>query len=854
MIECKTHGEEYEKELTKMLKDGGQLFSYWQQDRNAEYLCLYTSKFNTNSIEFKSSIVKIENEFRSLGDVKEVHNRWNKQFLYSGIFEDDISAYGVQLNPLKRKDLKPLREEDGSRIYNQFLEILRHNVVSDKGNAFNKIFNLFLCKILDEDKQDDAILDFQWIEGQDNEEILLGRLNGLYKQGMADYLHKEITDYSVEDIDTNQIDSSVERIIKELRLYKNQEFAFVDVYNKESFLENAQIVIEVIKLLQGWQIRYAQKQQFLGEFFELLLNTGFKQESGQYFTPVPLVRFILGSLPITEIIQKKLNENERDFLPHVIDFACGSGHFLTEMMDVLQGEIEKIDSSNMTPAQNARWKGYKADEFGWAKNFIYGIERDYRLAKTAKLACFLNGDGEAEIIHASGLEPFGNKAYIGILNSNSAKKDNNKFDILVANPPYAVSGFKSTVKEGEKSFDLYKEISDKSKDIEILFIERMKQLVKPSGIVGIILPQSLFGNKEFEESRRIILENFELNAIVLLGGNAFMAASINTAILFLRKRAMPISLNSKEDYNKLCSRDKQVVLVKSGEKNVEKNFLGYEFSNRRGSEGINLKKSTILLDETNLLSSQKINSYILRGMQNEHIHNVDETLRNHVFLRNLSKFFVWDDDNFSNRMVFEKVKLIYDSEENLVSLESVVESIESGKRPTGGVSFISEGAISIGGEHIDEESGEITLEEVKHIPLDFYTGMSSGHIKLGDIVVCKDGATTGKCAYVDEENFSENMAANEHVFVVRSKEEEIEQKYLFYFMFSTFFRKQVENLAYNKKAQPGLNRDHIKRIQVLRLEKKHQQEFVNSVENSEGRGRKNIDREFQNLGLNLEIN
>ena len=381
----------------------------------------------------------------------------------------------------------------------------------------------------------------------------------------------------------------------------------------------------------------------------------------------------------------------------------------------------------------------------------------------------------------------------------------------------------------------------------------MKQLVKPSGIVGIILPQSLFGNKEFEESRRIILENFELNAIVLLGGNAFMAASINTAILFLRKRAMPISLNSKEDYNKLCSRDKQVVLVKSGEKNVEKNFLGYEFSNRRGSEGINLKESTILLDETNLLSSQKINSYILRGMQNEPIHNVDETLRNHVFLRNLSKFFIWDDDNFSNRMVFEKVKLIYDSEENLVSLESVVESIESGKRPTGGVSFISEGAISIGGEHIDEESGEITLEEVKHIPLDFYTGMSSGHIKLGDILVCKDGATTGKCAYVDEENFSENMAANEHVLVVRSKEEEIGQKYLFYFMFSKFFRKQVENLAYNKKAQPGLNRDHIKRIQVLRLEKKHQQEFVNSVENSEGKGRKNIDREFQNWGLNLEI-
>ncbi len=36
MIECKTWGEEYEKEKKKMQRDGGQLFSYYQQDKAAQ--------------------------------------------------------------------------------------------------------------------------------------------------------------------------------------------------------------------------------------------------------------------------------------------------------------------------------------------------------------------------------------------------------------------------------------------------------------------------------------------------------------------------------------------------------------------------------------------------------------------------------------------------------------------------------------------------------------------------------------------------------------------------------------------------------------------------------------------------
>ena len=849
MIECKTYGDEYQNERKKMLKSGGQLFSYWQQDRNAEYLCLYTSEFDSSQIKFENSIVKIEDEFRTLGDTKEVHDRWNKQFSHNGIFDDDIYPYDVRIKPLQRKDLKPLGKEDGKTIYNQFAEILRHNVVSDKGNAYNKIFNLFLCKILDEDKTGDEELEFQWIEGKDDEESLLGRLNDLYKEGMHKFLSKEITDYGPDDIKDIEVTETTLRIINELRLYKNQEFAFVDVFNKDSFLENAKIVIEIVKLLQGWKLRYTHKQQFLGEFFELLLNTGFKQESGQYFTPVPLVRFIIHSLPIQEIIDDKINSGDADFLPYVIDFACGSGHFLTEIMDFFQYKINNIDDSELRPTQRSRLAAYKSDQFGWASDFIYGIERDYRLVKTSKLACFLHGDGEARIVHASGIDPFSSKDYVGRLRSKET--DSEQFDVLVANPPYSISGFLSTVKEGHKTFDLYGKISDKSKDIELLFIERMKQLLKPGGLAGIILPKSILSNDgNYEEARKVIFENFEVRTIVVLSSKAFMATDVNTVIFFLKKRTQKVILQSKQDYIQMAQ-GKSLIVVKSGEKDQEKRFLGYEFSTRRGSEGIKLNESS-LLDESNLLSPKKANSYILRSMNSEEIGSIDESLRGHVSLRQMRDLFDWDNDIFSNKIFLGEGELA--SEVKLSSLHDVLEQpIESGGRPIGGISGIHEGFLSLGGGHIGED-GLLNLEKRKYIPCEFYHAMNSGHIKSGDILVCKDGARTGKCAYVYELP-EEHVAVNDHVFILRSKNC-ILQKFLFLFMRSSFFEKQVKDLAYNKKAQPGLNKKHIKKIQIphpdIEIQKKIIESFPQSASGEWITNRQKINLEFEKLGLMWE--
>ena len=145
MIECKTWGEEYKKEQKRMLNYGGQLFSYYIQDKSAEYLCLYTSKLINEKIEYKNAIVKVDKIWNELNNQKEIYDYWNKNFYDNGIFEEWVNCYDFENKSLRRGQLKELSQDDSGRIFNQFAEILRHNAVSDKPNAFNKILNLFIC-------------------------------------------------------------------------------------------------------------------------------------------------------------------------------------------------------------------------------------------------------------------------------------------------------------------------------------------------------------------------------------------------------------------------------------------------------------------------------------------------------------------------------------------------------------------------------------------------------------------------------------------------------------------------------------------------------------------------------------
>lgn len=553
IIECKTWGKEYEKELDNMRSNGGQLFSYYQQDKNARYLCLYTSREHNREIEMANALIKVEDSkeeklkqqetekiitYEQAKNIKEMLEVWKHKtkgkqtFLNSGLFEPEIEPYNPGYIPLKISDLKDFGKDDKGKVFNQFEEILRHNNISDRSNAFNRIISLILAKIVDENKGEDAITDFQIKEGIDDAETLLERLQSLYSKAMRDYLDEEVIDYKLEDIEAQIANfprqtakETLYRIYKELKFYQNNEFAFKEVYNKKLFEENAKVLEEVVRLFQKYRFKYDQKAQFLGDFFELMLESGYKQSEGQFFTPTPIARFIISSIPLKSIVQEKLRKGDKLFLPKVIDFACGSGHFLTEAIAEISDIVKSIEETDIKDEKSlAELKRYKED-MRWASEYIFGIEKDYRLARTSQVACFMHGDGDANIIFGDGLEKHSRLAKDGT------------FDVLVANPPYTIKDFKKHLNVNPHDFELWEHVTPDSDDIEVFFIERMKQLLRPGGMAGIILPSSILSNAgAYTKAREIILKNFEIKAIVEFGGNTFGATNTNTVTLFLKKR------------------------------------------------------------------------------------------------------------------------------------------------------------------------------------------------------------------------------------------------------------------------------------------------------------------------------
>ncbi len=553
IIECKTWGKEYEKELDNMKSNGGQLFSYYQQDKNTRYLCLYASREHSGKIEKANALIKVEDsteekvnqqetekiitydQAKTIKEMLEVwkHKTKGKQtFLNSGLFEPEIEPYNPGYIPIKISDLKDFGKDDKGKVFNQFEEILRHNNISDRSNAFNRIISLILAKIVDENKGEEAITDFQIKEGIDDAETLLERLQSLYSKAMRDYLDEEVIDYKLEDIEAQIANfprqtakETLYRIYKELKFYQNNEFAFKEVYNKKLFEENAKVLEEVVRLFQKYRFKYDQKAQFLGDFFELMLESGYKQSEGQFFTPTPIARFIISSIPLKSIVQEKLKKGDKLFLPKVIDFACGSGHFLTEAIEEIADLIKAMDESEIEDEKSiTELKRYKED-MRWAGEYIFGLEKDYRLARTSQVACFMHGDGDANIIFGDGLEKHPRLAKDGTL------------DVLIANPPYTIKDFKKHLNVNPHDFELWEHVTPDSDDIEVFFIERMKQLLRPGGMAGIILPSSILSNAgAYTKAREIILKHFEIKAIVEFGGNTFGATSTNTVTLFLKKR------------------------------------------------------------------------------------------------------------------------------------------------------------------------------------------------------------------------------------------------------------------------------------------------------------------------------
>ncbi|EAL8767767.1 restriction endonuclease, partial [Campylobacter coli] len=538
IIECKTtdsKNSEFIKEWNRMQEDGGQLFSYFQQEKGVKYLCLYTSDFS-DKLEYKNYIIQaydneeylkekeLQNSYKKSNNNIELFKTWKEsyelQYFKQGIFEANVNAYKILEITPTFDNLKELKEEGK---YHEFAKILRKHNISGKENAFDKLVNIFLCKIYDETFNKNNLKFGYFGVMADTYANMQDRLMWLYKEAMKEFLGEKITFVSNEDIEKDfkqlkikTLKEVMQNYIKELKFYSNNDFAFLEVHNKELFLKNALVLKEIVELFANYKLTQNSTNQFLGNLFELFLQKGMKQDEGQFFTPIQICEFIMYSLPLQEMLNKSSKALR------VIDYACGAGHFLNTYANELKRYLTE-------------------DELKEHYKNIYGIEKEYRLSKVSKVSSAMYGQNEINILYADALASF-ELANTNNLEGEKAKPqiESNSFDLLIANPPYSVKGFLETL--SDKSKNTYKLFNDDinietNNSIECFFCERANQILNDNAKAAIILPSSIL-NKDsiYKNTREILFQNFDFIAIVELGNQTFGATGTNTIILFLRKK------------------------------------------------------------------------------------------------------------------------------------------------------------------------------------------------------------------------------------------------------------------------------------------------------------------------------
>ncbi len=139
-----------------------------------------------------------------------------------------------------------------------------------------------------------------------------------------------------------------------------------------------------------------------------------------------------------------------------------------------------------------------------------------------------------------------------------------------------------------------------------------------------------------------------------------------------------------------------------------------------------------------------------------------------------------------------------------------IASFASGSRPSGGVRLITQGVLSLGGEHIGR-NGYIDLSTPKYVSEQYFKDNTKGHLKNGDILLCKDGALSGKVALVREELQNNSAMVNEHVFIIRT--DSLYQPYLFNFLFSPIGQSELK-ARITGAAQGGINGTNLKTILI----------------------------------------
>ncbi len=331
---------------------------------------------------------------------------------------------------------------------------------------------------------------------------------------------------------------------------------------------------EIVKQLEIYNLS-TTSDDVKGIAFEKFLGRTFRGELGQFFTPRPIVNFMV----------KVLDPQEGEF---VCDPCCGSGGFLIRAFEYVRENIEKdieqqkeaikqtlyqddYDSLPQEEKENIDKKVAQAfsrlneeldinNDKGRLRTLsfdcIYGTDANPRMARTAKMNMIMHGDGHGGVHHHDGL-----------LNVNGIFRE--RFDVILTNPPFGSRVEKSqkiteadkftdedkikkyVERYGDRYLDALNEVNNNvgesllslyhtgkmSALTEVLFLERCLNLLKPGGRMGIVLPEGTLNNDNLQRVREFVEGRAKILFIVSIPQDVFMAskATVKPSLMFFKR-------------------------------------------------------------------------------------------------------------------------------------------------------------------------------------------------------------------------------------------------------------------------------------------------------------------------------
>ncbi|WP_127845756.1 Eco57I restriction-modification methylase domain-containing protein [Psychroflexus aestuariivivens] len=274
---------------------------------------------------------------------------------------------------------------------------------------------------------------------------------------------------------------------------------------------------------------------------------------------------------------KKLN-NYRDWLLQitVVDPACGSGAFLNEALNYLMAEHQYLDELE-TKLMGGGFI-FPNVENSILEHNLFGVDINNESVEIAKLSLWLRtaqpnrklNDLSNNIKCGNSLiddpEVAGDKAF-NWENEFPQVFAKGGFDVVIGNPPY-VSTKQIKSLDREYFWDEFENILFSEMDLYQLFLfKSVDKLLKKSGLLGFITPNSYYTSVSFKKIRNYILEKTSLFQIIDFPYRFYPFDDVNTetSILLLR--------NVVPDFNNVILRvvDKKKQLLSNDLFDVYKN-------------------------------------------------------------------------------------------------------------------------------------------------------------------------------------------------------------------------------------------------------------------------------------------